>query len=262
MTSFPRVLSHACLAATLLLTATPNAPAQTVHAPSTATAILVHGAFADGSSWRKVIPQLQARGLNVIAVQNPLISLADDVAATKRAIDRAAGPVILVGHSWAGAVITEAGTDPKVAALVYVAAVAPDAGQSVNDLLKDYPPSPAAASIKPDAAGFLSITADGMRNDFAQDLPATESAMMAVTQTPIAAAAFAAKVDALAWQTKPSWYIVAGNDRAMSPKLERAMAEHIKAKIVTLPTSHVVMLAKPSEVAAVIVEAAKTTAGK
>jgi pimeloyl-ACP methyl ester carboxylesterase len=234
-----------------LLAATPN-PA---HMPSK-TVVLVHGAFADGSSWEKVIPLLQAKGLKVVAVQNPLTSLGDDVAATKRAIDSQMGPVILVGHSWGGVVITEAGNEPRVAALVYVAAFAPDAGESVSDAAKGTPAPPGSASIRPDAAGFLSLTPEGVAQNFAQDLPAAETKVMAVTQGPIAAKAFDEKVTTAAWKTKPSWFVVSEQDRMIQPDLERAMAKKINAKVTSLPSSHVAMLSHPKEVADVILAAA------
>ena len=220
------------------------------------TVVLVHGAFADGSSWEKVIPLLEAKGLRVVAVQNPLTSLADDVAATRRAIDAQTGPVILVGHSWGGTVITEAGAHDKVAALVYVAAFAPDAGQSSNDLGKDGPPPPGLASIHADSAGFLSLTPEGVARDFAQDLPAAQTAVMAVTQGPIFGKSFDERVTTAAWKTKPSWFIVAEKDRMIQPDLERAMAKKINAKTTVLPTSHVPMLSRPSDVATVILAAA------
>ena len=219
------------------------------------TVVLVHGAFADGSSWEKVIPLLQAKGLHVVAVQNPLTSLADDVAATKRAIDAQKGPVVLAGHSWAGTGITEAGANDKVAALVYVAAFAPAAGESTSDVTKAAPPPPGSASIHGDSEGFLSLDAEGVARNFAQDLPAAQTKVMAATQGPIAAKAFDEKVTNAAWKTKPSWYVVAENDRMIQPDLERAMAKKIKAKVTSLPTSHVAMLARPKEVAAVILAA-------
>ena len=220
------------------------------------TVVLVHGAFADGSSWEKIIPLLQAKGVHVIAVQNPLTSLADDVAATKRAIDAQKGPVVLVGHSWAGTVITEAGANEKVTALVYVAAFAPDSGESTNDVAKTAPPPPGSASIHDDPAGFLSLDAEGVARNFAQDLPAAQTKVMAATQGPIAAKAFDDKVSNAAWKAKPSWYVVAEKDRMIQPDLERAMAKKIKAKVTSLPTSHVAMLARPKEVAGVILAAA------
>ena len=221
------------------------------------TVVLVHGAFSDGSSWDKVIPLLQAKGLRVVAVQNPLTSLADDVAATKRAIDAQGGPVILVGHSWGGTVITEAGAHDKVAALVYVAAFAPDAGQSSNDLGKGEAPAPGLANIRPDSAGFLTLTPESVAANFAQDLPAAETAVMAVTQGPIAGKAFDDKVGNAAWKTKPSWFIVSEKDRMIQPDLERAMARKINARTTALPTSHVPMLSRPNDVGAVILAAAE-----
>src|SRR3984893_12488849 len=223
------------------------------------TVVLVHGAFADGSSWEKVIPLLQAKGLKVVAVQNPLTSLADDVAATKRALDAQNGPVVLVGHSWAGTVITEAGVHETVAALVYVAAFAPDVGESTADLGKGSPPPPGFETIKPDAAGFLFLTPEGVAKNFAPDLPAAQTKVMAATQGPIFGKTFDEKVTNAAWKTKPSWYIVAAKDRMIQPDVERAMAKKINATTTTLPTSHVPMLSRPRDVEAVIVAAAPKT---
>ena len=222
----------------------------------TKTVVLVHGAFADGSSWEKVIPFLEAKGLKVIAVQNPLTSLADDVAATKRALDEQTGPVILVGHSWGGMVITEAGNDDKVAALVYVAAFAPDDGQAAGDLGKDYPPPPGIQKLKQDKAGFLFLPAEAVAKDFAQDLPASQTKVMAVTQGPIAGKCFGEKITTAAWKKKPSWFIVAKNDHMIAPELEQAMAKSIKATTTTVSSSHVAMLSHPKEVAAAIIAAA------
>ena len=220
------------------------------------TVVLVHGAFADGSSWEKVIPLLLAKGLNVVAVQNPLTSLADDVAATKRALDEQTGPVILVGHSWGGMVITEAGNDDKVAALVYVAAFAPDDGQTAEEQGKEYPTPHGVTNLRQDKAGFLWLTAETTAKDFAPDLPAAQAKIMAVTQGPIAAKSFGEKIGAAAWKSKPSWFVVAKNDRMISPDYEHAMAKKMKATTTTLPSSHVAMLARPNEVAAVILAAA------
>jgi pimeloyl-ACP methyl ester carboxylesterase len=224
--------------------------------PAQKTVVLIHGAFADGSSWDKVIPLLQAKGLKVVAVQNPLTSLADDVAAGKRVIDAQSGPVILVGHSWGGTVITELGDDAKVAALVYVAAFAPDVGESTSDLGKGGPPPPGSGSIRPDGTGFLYLTPEGVAKDFAQDLPAAQTKVMAVTQGPIFAKAFDEKVSKAAWKSKPAWSIVAEKDRMIQPDLERAMAKKINAKITALPTSHVPMQSRPNDVASVILAAA------
>jgi pimeloyl-ACP methyl ester carboxylesterase len=216
--------------------------------------VLVHGAFADGSSYAKVIPLLEAKGLHVTAVQNPLSSLADDVAATTRAIANQDGPTILVGHSWAGMVISEAGNDPKVAGLVYIAALVPDEGQSVGDVTKPYPPSPGLAEAKPDAAGWLSLSRKGVDEDFVPDLPPAERAIVHATQGPWNSACLAEKVSVPAWKTKPSWFI-AVNDRMLPPEYELAIAKHIHATTTTLATGHVPMLSKPQAVAAVIIDA-------
>ena len=205
----------------------------------------------------KVIPLLEFKGFHVVAVQIPLTSFADDVAATKRAIALQDGPVILTGHSYGGVVITEAGNDPKVAGLVYVAAFAPDAGELVGSISKPYPPSPIGKEIWQDAEGFLSVTAKGIAEDFAQDLPEEEKRLLAATQGPVAANAFGTPVTNAAWKTKPSWFIIAGNDRAIPPQLEKAEAEAMKATAVTVPSSHVVMLTHPNKVADVIEDAAE-----
>jgi pimeloyl-ACP methyl ester carboxylesterase len=218
--------------------------------------VLVHGAFADGSSWSKVIPILQAKGYHVTAVQNPLTSFADDVAATNRALAQQDGPVILVGHSWAGVVITEAGMDPKVVGLVYVAAFGPDVGEVVGDLGKPYPPSPALAAPIVDKQGFMTLSTDAIVKHFASDLPAEEARVVAATQGPINVSAFGSKVSTAAWKTKPSWCIVSKRDEAIPPDEERFFAKRMKATTTELDTSHVPMLSKPDAVAAVIMDAA------
>jgi len=218
--------------------------------------VLVHGAWADGSSWSKVIPLLEAKGLHVVAVQNALTSLADDVAATKRAIALQDGPVILVGHSYGGAVITEAGNDPKVVGLVYVAAFAPGDGESVGSISKPYPPTPLGGELRPDAQGFLSVTPKGIAEDFAQDLSDDEKQILTATQGPTNAAAFGATIATAAWKTKPSWFLIASNDRAIPPELEKAEAARIKATAITVASSHVAMLSHPKEVAQLIEQAA------
>lgn len=216
------------------------------------TVILIHGAWADGSSWSKIIPLLQAKGLNVIAVQLPLTSLDADAAVTKRAIADSEGPILLVAHSWGGNVMTEAGNDPKVVGLVYIAAGAPDVGESFADLIRPYPPAPALADAKQDAAGFFSLTAKGMAEDFAPDLPVAESSVMLAVQGPLSAAAFNAKATQAAWRNRPTWYIVAGNDRVIPVALEQSLATRIKATTITIASSHVIMLAHPNEVFAFI----------
>ena len=217
--------------------------------------VIVHGAFADGSDWAKVIPLLQAKGVKVTAVQNSLTSLADDVAATKRAIDNQPGKVVLVGHSWGGTVITEAGAGDKVASLVYVAAFAPDAGQATSDLGKDLPPAPGITKLAVDKAGFASLPPLVLKEDFAQDVPAPQAAVMAATQGPIAVKAFGDKTTVAAWRKHPSWYIVSKNDRMIQPDLERRFAKTIGAKTTELPTSHVPQQSRPADVANVILEA-------
>jgi len=222
--------------------------------------ILVHGAWADGSSWSKVIPLLTSKGLNVVAVQIHLASLADDVATTKRAIALQDGPVVLVGHSYGGAVITEAGNDPKVTGLVYVAAFAPGDGESVNSISKPYPPAPLGSELRPDPQGYLWISAKGFAEDFGQDLSAGEKVIFRATQGPANAGAFAGTITKAAWKTKPSWFVIAANDRAIAPELEKAEAARMKATSIIVPSSHLAMLSHPVEVADIIEKAAMNRA--
>jgi pimeloyl-ACP methyl ester carboxylesterase len=230
--------------------------AQANFPPGVKNIVIVHGAWADGSSWSKVIPLLQAKGLHVVAVQNPLSSLADDVAATKRAIALQDGPVLLVGHSYGGVVITEAGNDRKVVGLVYVAALAPSDGESVASITKPYPPAPLGSEVKADAEGFLTVTPKGIAEDLAQDLTDDEKQLLTATQGPTAAAVFGSTVTTAAWKTKPSWFVIASNDRAVSPDLEKAEATAMKATSITISSSHVPMLSHPKEVADLIEQAA------
>jgi pimeloyl-ACP methyl ester carboxylesterase len=224
--------------------------------------VLAHGAFADGSSWAKVISLLQEKGYRVIAVQNPLTSFDDDVAATKRAIALTDGPVLLVGHSYAGMVITEAGVDPKVAGLVYVAALIPKLGQSVVDVNTPFPAAAGGAEIRPDSAGYLSMTFKGIEEDFAQDAPSAEQKVIFATQVPWAASALQHKVSDVAWKTKPSWCIIATHDRMITPDQERATAKMINAKTLEINTNHVVMVTEPKKVASFIMEAAAQLSDK
>lgn len=224
--------------------------------------VLVHGAWADGSSWAKVIPLLEKAGLNAVAVQNPLTSFTDDVAATKRAMALQDGPVILVGHSWGGVVITEVGVDPKVAGLVYVAALVPDVGQAAGDLGKEFPPPPGAAELRPDADGYLTVTTKGIVESFAPDLSPPQRRLVVATQGATNSALFGAKVANAAWKTKPTWYVVAANDRMIQPDLERKFAKAMKAKTLTVSSSHVAMLSHPSEVAKLIIDAARTASAQ
>jgi pimeloyl-ACP methyl ester carboxylesterase len=233
-----------------------GASAQTKTQAEVKNIVLVHGAFADGSSWSKVIALLTAKGFHCVAVQIPLTSLADDVATTERAIALQDGPVILVGHSYGGVVITQAGNDPKVVGLVYVAAFAPAEGESVGSITAPYPAAPLGSELRPDAQGFLSATPKGIAEDFAQDLSPAEQQLLTATQGPTNAAAFGANITTAAWKTKPSWFVIASNDRAIPPALEKAEAARMKATSITLPSSHVAMLTHPIEVAHLIEQAA------
>jgi len=218
--------------------------------------ILVHGAWADGSSWSKIIPLLVAKGLRVTAVQLPLTSLADDAATVKRALALETGPVVLVGHSYGGAVISEAGNDPKVTALVYVAAFAPDAGQSAGSLNASVAPAPLAAEVRPDSQGFLKLTRKGIYEDFAQDVTPAEKLALFAAQAPTNAKSLGGTVSIPAWRSKPSWYIVAAMDRAIPPSLESTMAKTIGATTTVVHGSHLIMLSRATAVAAVIESAA------
>ena len=244
----------------LALGASLLAGTQAATAADLPSVVIVHGAFADGSDWAKVIPLLQAKGIQVTAVQNSLESLAGDVATTRRVIDNQKGKVVLVGHSWGGTVITDAGQDDKVAALVYVAAFALDVGQSTGESGKGFPTPPGITKLVADAKGYLSLPPAAVAEDFAQDVPTAQAAVMAATQGPIQASAFGEKVSGAAWKTRPSWYIVSANDRMISPDQERAMARKIGATVTTLPTSHVPQQSRPEDVAAVIMSAVKAVA--
>ena len=234
-----------------------GAAAQANSTQAVKNVVLVHGAWADGSSWDKVIPRLEAKGLHVVAVQLSLTSLDNDVATVKRALALQDGPVVLVGHSYAGAVISVAGNDDKVAGLVFVAAFAPDEGGSVFNLSKPYSPAPIGTELRPDAQGFLSVTPKGIMEDFAQDLSEREKELLVAAQGPTNVSCFSTNLPvAAAWKTKPDWFVVAANDRAIPPDLERAEAAAMKATTITLNSSHVAMLSHPKEVADLIEQAA------
>ena len=254
--SYKSLKNALLVSAALVATTAVTLPAQAAAAANTdVTVVLVHGAFADGSSWEKVIPLLQAKGLKVVAVQNPLTSLADDVAATQRVVDAQTGRVVLVGHSWGGTVITQAGTSDKVKALVYVAAFAPSEGDATGAMGKDFPASPGVATLQADAGGFLTLPAASVGANFAQDLPPAEAKVIAATQGPIQAKAFGEPVTIAAWKTKQNYYIVSAKDRMIPPALEQAMAKKINADTTVLQTSHVSMLSQPKQVTAVILKA-------
>jgi pimeloyl-ACP methyl ester carboxylesterase len=221
--------------------------------------VLVHGAFADGSGWRGVYDELTKRGYRVSIVQNPLTSLADDVDATKRVLDRQLGPTILVGHSYGGTVITEAGIDPKVAALVYVSALAPDVGESTGDQFAEIP-APPEFVIETQADGFGFVNLDKFKLGFAHDTSDADAAFLRDSQVPINMSIFATKVTNAAWRTKPSWAVVATQDKAIDPKLLRHTAKRIGANIEEVTASHVPFLSQPKAVADVIDRAAQGAA--
>jgi len=218
--------------------------------------VLVHGAWADGSSWAKVIPLLVAKGLKVSAVQLPLTSFDADVAAVKRAIALAGDDVVLVGHSYAGAVIGEAGSDPKVARLVYIDAFAPGAGESAGSLFAQFESAPLGAEIRPDDQGFLKLTHDGVFNLFAQDLSENEKALVYVTQGPINGAALGGTLTQTAWKTRPTFYLIGDQDHAIPRVEQERMAARMNATVVHVNSSHVPMLSAPETVANFIVKAA------
>ena len=219
--------------------------------------VLVHGAFADGSCWSKVIARLQAKDYNVIAVQNPLTSLSDDVATATRAIAQMDGAVLLVAHSYGGMVISEAGKDPKVAGLLYVAALVPEEGQDGNDVNAAMPTTGVEKEFRISPEGFASLSEKGINEHFAQDTSPEERKIIYATQVPLHVAAIQEKVHNPAWKTKPSWYIVAAQDRVINPDLERFKARLIKATTIELTSSHVPMISQPDKVTDFIIEAAQ-----
>jgi len=230
--------------------------------PAVKNILLVHGAFADGTSWGKVIPILEARGFHVVAVQNPLTSLADDANATRRLIALQDGPVILVGHSWGGAVISEAGDDPKVVGLVYVAAYVPEVGASANQTGAPFGPTPGSKAIKVDENHFAWMSEEGILNAFADGLPMAERRLVLAVQGQIYGPMFDEKLTHAAWKTKPSWHVISTKDHTLSPAMEEDGAKRSGGVAVRLPTCHVAMLQEPEKVADVIAEAAKSASVK
>lgn len=243
----------------LVLTGLSAGLAQANGAPSSEQVkniVLVHGLYADGSSWSKVIPLLQAKGLHVTAVQNPTTSLENDVAAVKRALAQQTGPVILVAHSYGGMVISEAGDTPAVKGLVYIAARAPEAGEDYSALTKKFPPAPASAGLKWGDDGYGALSESAFIHDFAGDLPASEAKVYYAVQQPAGKAVTQAKTTTAAWHNKPSWYAVSTQDRTINPDLQRFMAKRMNAKTVELKASHVSLLSQPQAVAKLIMQAA------
>ena len=223
---------------------------------STMTIVLVHGGFVDGSGWESVYQILKKDGYNVAIVQHPTISLADDVAATERVIHAQAGPVILVGHSYGGVVITEASNDPQVAGLVYVAAFAPDKGESVSMLIKDPPPGAPVPPILPPQNGYLLLDKSKFPASFAGDVEEEKAAFMADSQVPWGVEALSGTISEPAWKSKPSWYLVATDDRMIPPPAQRLMSKRAGSKVVEVAGSHAVYISQPKAVAALIKEAA------
>jgi pimeloyl-ACP methyl ester carboxylesterase len=241
------VVSLAALATALSAVAAHAEPAKNV--------VLVHGAFADGSGWKAVADILAADGYKVSILQEPETSLADDIAAARRVIAAQNGPTILVGHSYGGVIITEVGNDPKVQGLVYVAAFAPDAGETLGALNGRIPA--VAHSIRPSEDGFLTIDPAAFAQDFAADLPARQAQFMALSQVPVSGRIFGTPISNAAWRGKPSWYAVATEDRMINPDLERFMAKRAGSKTVEIRGSHAIFASQPRAVARLIEDAAK-----
>jgi len=232
------------------------ASAQTLPEGTARNVVLVHGAFADKTSWNNVAAVLTAKGYNVTAVKNPLTSLADDVAATKAVLDAQDGPTVLVGHSWGGVVITEAGDNPKVSALVYVSAFGPDKGESITALGANSPPSQGVQAVRPDDKGFLTVDPAQFPTVFAGDVPAAEAEVMATHQLAINHTAFDAVPAVAAWHDKQSWFAVTGKDLMIDPAAQTFFAERMKATIVPIDGSHASLVSHPEDIAAVIEAAA------
>jgi len=226
--------------------------------PENATVVVAHGAWADGSSWEAVVSMLEDRGLNVIAAPIPLTSLSDDAAALKRTIARTRGPVIVAGHAYGGAVIATA-NDERVKALVYVAALAPDEGETVAQVFYRDEPHPKAPKLAPDADGFIWMPDEGFANAFAQNATAEQIALAKAVQRPIALKSIQEPASAPAWKSKPTWYLVAEDDRMINPKTQHFMAERMKATARSFAVDHTPLLTAPDKVVDIILEAAKAT---
>jgi pimeloyl-ACP methyl ester carboxylesterase len=258
------VLAAAVAASSVVLAGCGSSSAETM-APAPViptTAVLVHGAWADGSSWAKVTPLLQARGLNVVSVQLQRASLSEDAAIVRRAIEAQTGQVVLVGHSYGGAVITEAGTSAKVATMVYVDAFAPGDNESINDLISPYPKGEWQQGLTPDSAGYLSLSTDAYLKYFAADVPTGEAKVLASSQGPIFNQVLGQKVTNAAWKTKPSFFVIGSSDQIIPPEFQQGEAARIKAKVTTVAgASHVSMVSHSTEVANVILTAAASVNG-
>ena len=224
-------------------------------APKARNVVLVHGLFADGSSWSEVIPRLQAAGLNVTSVQNPLTTLPEAVAAALTELARQDGPTVLAGHSFSGMIVTDAGVHPNVSAVVYVAARAPNAGEDYTALAKKFPTPPASAGITFDGDQGR-LTEEAFLRDFAGDLPEAKARALYAVQWPFHKALLAGKTTHAAWRSKPSWYAVSTEDRTINPDLERFMAKRMSAKTIEVKSSHVSLISHPDAIANLILEAA------
>ncbi|MGW1411701.1 alpha/beta fold hydrolase [Streptomyces sp. NPDC002403] len=224
--------------------------------------VLVHGGFVDGSGWQGVHEHLSADGYRVAVVQNPTLSLAGDVAVTHQVLDGLDGPAVLVGHSYGGAVITEAGNHPNVAGLTYITAFAPDKGESVNSLIAEPPPGAPVPPILPPQDGFLFLDREKFAASFAADVPEKLTAFMADSQVPWGVDALGGVISEPAWRTKPSWYLIATDDRMIPPPAQRAMSERAGATVTETPGSHAVYVSRPAVVAAVIAQAAESLGGR
>ncbi|GKX40006.1 alpha/beta hydrolase [Pectobacterium versatile] len=246
-------LGHLAIALGLLLSACVHNVAA---AAKINNIVLVHGAFADGSSWSAVTARLQEMGYHVTAVQNPLTSLADDVEATERVLQRQQGDVLLVGHSWAGAVVTQAGNAPNVRGIVYLSALVPDSGESVSDLLQRL--KAPMAGMAPDANGLIWLdNPEQYREVMAGDVPLKKAQALAAVQQPIAAKAFGDRVQQAAWKNKPTWYLLTEKDKALNPSIQKDIASHIGAKTQSISSSHMSLVSHPEAVADFIASAAK-----
>jgi pimeloyl-ACP methyl ester carboxylesterase len=237
----------------------PLAGAASLGAPRARNVVLVHGLYADGSSWANVIGPLQAAGLNVTSVQNPLTTLADGVAATRRALAMQKGPIVLAGHSWSGTIVSEVGVDPNVVALVYVAARAPDAGEDFPALAKRFPTPPASAGVVT-TGGFAQLGEAAFLNDFANGVAPEAARVLYAAQASNVAALTSEKTSAAAWRSKPSWYAVSKLDRTIDPDLERFLAKRMNATTIEVDAGHLSLISHPKEIAGLILAAAGVAA--
>jgi pimeloyl-ACP methyl ester carboxylesterase len=262
MTKITNSVATAAIAAAVILGAVSAAASEPIPVgQAIKNVVLVHGAFADGSGWRGVYDNLSKRGYRVTIVQNPLTSLEDDVAATKRALERQDGPVILVGHSWGGTIITEAGVDAKVAGLVYVSALSPDAGETTAQQYQGFAPA-SEFVIETTKDGFGYVSPTKFKYGFAHDVSDADAAFMRDSQVPINMSAFGTKLQNAAWRSKPSWAVIATEDKAFDQAMLIHMAERIKAKITKVSASHALFMTQPDVVADTIDQAAKAVSMK